>query len=60
VNLEDFFGLSIACLQNIFGIYFFTLEEYNMMWMNILPCGNFLNMDETWKWMKYGLKDGKE
>jgi hypothetical protein len=28
--------------------------------MNFLPCGNFLNMDEIWKLMKYGLKYKKE
>ncbi len=30
------------------------------MWMNILPCDNFFNINETLKWMKYGLKNGKE
>jgi len=28
--------------------------------MNILPWDNFLNMNETLKWMKYGLENGKE
>jgi hypothetical protein len=28
------------------------LEEYKMMWTNILPCGNLLNMDEIWDDLK--------